>query len=296
MTSAESVDGSAMMTSAVMSSQSAVSYSTTNQWYLKLAIAKRCPDAPLGPVGLPEEPAKANTDQSSPRREIKRGKISVRRASIKQQSYQTCNISNVQCMMLPRIIDKQGTTTQLYNKISIDHQIPNHSDSAGNHDSATALDSQNGDLASKSRLGDYRVSKKQAQYAIHECQAESHENKAPTASARLLPSQLTTKLNRSCPNNHAAKTYSATQRQLGDNFNRIELGATNSPRSERYNYVAPTRQADPRLQSGTKRMVLERGTWRHQPCSKPRLKSTAIGRTRVRLNNEAETGIEGLES
>ncbi|KZV21425.1 glycerol-3-phosphate acyltransferase 1-like [Dorcoceras hygrometricum] len=42
MTSAESVDGSAMMTSAVMSSQSAVSYSTTSRWYLKLAIAKRC--------------------------------------------------------------------------------------------------------------------------------------------------------------------------------------------------------------------------------------------------------------
>ncbi|KZV57128.1 hypothetical protein F511_44289 [Dorcoceras hygrometricum] len=34
--------GSAMMTSAVMSSQSAVSYSTTSRWYLKLAIAKRC--------------------------------------------------------------------------------------------------------------------------------------------------------------------------------------------------------------------------------------------------------------
>ncbi|KZV13920.1 putative beta-D-xylosidase 7-like [Dorcoceras hygrometricum] len=31
-----------MMTSAVMSSQSAVSYSTTSRWYLKLAIAKRC--------------------------------------------------------------------------------------------------------------------------------------------------------------------------------------------------------------------------------------------------------------
>ncbi|KZV38959.1 ribonuclease [Dorcoceras hygrometricum] len=43
MTSAESVDGSAMMTSAVMSSQSEVSYSATSQWYLKLAIAKRCP-------------------------------------------------------------------------------------------------------------------------------------------------------------------------------------------------------------------------------------------------------------
>ncbi|KZV55080.1 hypothetical protein F511_23505 [Dorcoceras hygrometricum] len=42
MTSAESVDGSAMMTSTVMSSHSAVSYSTTSQWYLKLAIAKRC--------------------------------------------------------------------------------------------------------------------------------------------------------------------------------------------------------------------------------------------------------------
>ncbi|KZV29305.1 hypothetical protein F511_08312 [Dorcoceras hygrometricum] len=42
MTSTESVDGSAMMTSAVMSSQSAVSYSTTSRWYLKLAIAKRC--------------------------------------------------------------------------------------------------------------------------------------------------------------------------------------------------------------------------------------------------------------
>ncbi|KZV16252.1 hypothetical protein F511_18618 [Dorcoceras hygrometricum] len=42
MTSAESVDGSAMMTSAVMSSQSAVSYSITSRWYLKLAIAKRC--------------------------------------------------------------------------------------------------------------------------------------------------------------------------------------------------------------------------------------------------------------
>ncbi|KZV36304.1 hypothetical protein F511_21417 [Dorcoceras hygrometricum] len=42
MTSAESVDGSAMMMSAVMSSKSAVSYSTTSQWYLKLAIAKRC--------------------------------------------------------------------------------------------------------------------------------------------------------------------------------------------------------------------------------------------------------------
>ncbi|KZV50352.1 ribonuclease 1 [Dorcoceras hygrometricum] len=42
MTSAESVDGSAMMMSAVMSSQSVVSYSTTSRWYLKLAIAKRC--------------------------------------------------------------------------------------------------------------------------------------------------------------------------------------------------------------------------------------------------------------
>ncbi|KZV23745.1 hypothetical protein F511_33753 [Dorcoceras hygrometricum] len=34
--------GSAMMTSAVTSSQSAVRYSTTSRWYLKLAIAKRC--------------------------------------------------------------------------------------------------------------------------------------------------------------------------------------------------------------------------------------------------------------
>ncbi|KZV41533.1 hypothetical protein F511_06571 [Dorcoceras hygrometricum] len=45
MTSAISADNyleSAMMTSAVMSLQSAVSYSTTSRWYLKLAIEKRC--------------------------------------------------------------------------------------------------------------------------------------------------------------------------------------------------------------------------------------------------------------
>ncbi|KZV48084.1 SMAD/FHA domain-containing protein [Dorcoceras hygrometricum] len=34
--------GSAIMMSAVMSSQSAESYSATSRWYLKLAIAKRC--------------------------------------------------------------------------------------------------------------------------------------------------------------------------------------------------------------------------------------------------------------
>ncbi|KZV16231.1 beta subunit of RNA polymerase [Dorcoceras hygrometricum] len=39
-------------------------------------------------------------------------------------------------------------------------------DSAGYRDSATTLDSQNGDSAGKSRLSYYQVSKKQAQYAM----------------------------------------------------------------------------------------------------------------------------------
>ncbi|KZV50397.1 hypothetical protein F511_35380 [Dorcoceras hygrometricum] len=72
-----------------------------------------------------------------------------------------CNISIVQCMNgLPRIIGRQSTTTQLFNTISIINQNPNHSDSAGYHDSVTTLDSPHGDSASTSRLSDYRYSKK----------------------------------------------------------------------------------------------------------------------------------------
>ncbi|KZV36009.1 hypothetical protein F511_33745 [Dorcoceras hygrometricum] len=44
--------------------------------------------------------------------------------------------------MIPRIIGNQGTSAQLAIKISINNQNPNHSDSAGNHDSVKALDSQ----------------------------------------------------------------------------------------------------------------------------------------------------------
>ncbi|KZV38989.1 hypothetical protein F511_39026 [Dorcoceras hygrometricum] len=56
--------------------------------------------------------------------------------------------------------------TQLWNEISIINQYPNHSDSAGYRDTATTLDSQHDDSAGKSRLSDYQVSKKQAQYAM----------------------------------------------------------------------------------------------------------------------------------
>ncbi|KZV25483.1 hypothetical protein F511_25750 [Dorcoceras hygrometricum] len=55
---------------------------------------------------------------------------------------------------------------------------------------------------------------------------------------------------------------------------------------ERFNHVAVSRQVDPRL-------VLERGTQRHQPCSKRRHKLTAIGRNRVRLNSKGFATVEG---
>ncbi|KZV14401.1 hypothetical protein F511_43425 [Dorcoceras hygrometricum] len=51
-------------------------------------------------------------------------------------------------------------------KYSIINHNPNHSDSVGYRDPATTLDSQHGDSAGKSRLSDYQVSKKQAQYAM----------------------------------------------------------------------------------------------------------------------------------
>ncbi|KZV48011.1 hypothetical protein F511_21131 [Dorcoceras hygrometricum] len=157
-------------------------------------------------------------------------------------------------LRLPRIIGEQGTTTQLCNKISIDHHNPNHSDSAGYHDSTTELDSQHGDSAGKSRLSDYRISKKQAQYAMHECKKTLND----TYNKNQL---LACKRNGRTVWSELAKTF------------------------ERYKYDAPTRQADPRLQSGTKRTVLERGTQRHQPCSKLRRKSMAIRRNRVWLNS-----------
>ncbi|KZV16448.1 hypothetical protein F511_10060 [Dorcoceras hygrometricum] len=55
-----------------------------------------------------------------------------------------------------KIIGRLGTTTQLCNEISIINQNPNHSDSAGYHDSVTVLDSQHGDSAGTSRISDYR--------------------------------------------------------------------------------------------------------------------------------------------
>ncbi|KZV41937.1 triacylglycerol lipase 2-like [Dorcoceras hygrometricum] len=78
MTSAESVDGSAMMMSAVMSSQLAVSYSTTIRWYLKLAIAKRCPNYSF-PKWVRDE--RAFQEESNATLNIKNGDRSLREST-----------------------------------------------------------------------------------------------------------------------------------------------------------------------------------------------------------------------
>ncbi|KZV48395.1 hypothetical protein F511_08067 [Dorcoceras hygrometricum] len=68
-------------------------------------------DTPLGPAGLPEDPAKGNHRPKQPKKgEKERGQTSVRRALIKRKIIKHAIFQVMICMKVPKNIGNQGNT------------------------------------------------------------------------------------------------------------------------------------------------------------------------------------------